>query len=148
MPGLERFTFMQLMVLHRHWIWANHMKRSLDDELARESPSRKGITLEEWFVGPGGMHMSLWYGLLFTVLDAMKQKRISLLEIDEDIKTIYEPLRLYRNAIFHAQPEYWSKKLLKVVMTKDSPAKIRRVHLEVGQSILDDLRRRHPPETA
>ena len=45
----------------------------------------------------------LWYGILFSVLEALRKIKISVPEIQEDINKMYPVLKRYRNAVFHVQ---------------------------------------------
>jgi hypothetical protein len=94
----------QFTTLHRHWIWSNVMKKSFDAELPNWP--REGRNVINSLAEPGGTYMCLWYGLPFSVLDVLIKNRVSIPEIDADIRDIFRPLKLFRNAVFHPQKRY------------------------------------------
>jgi len=128
----------RLMTIHRHWIWANYIRiqfyREFGEntlELARDPVS--------YAISSVGTHMCLWYGLLFTVCEAIREDHVVVQDAEPFFSEIYEDLRRFRNAIFHVQTEYWSPKLFEIMERKDSPTKIKKVHEEIGKWLLAEL---------
>lgn len=125
------------MTLHRHWIWANIMREDFYEELKR-NPS-KPENGDDFYPDRQGAYMSLWYGMLFGVLEVVKEKKIDIPGLD-DLDNIYDSLRLFRNAVFHPQPEYWSHKTYELFKDEQSAIKIRKVHSSLGKYFLECLR--------
>ena len=128
----------ELMVLHRQWMWANVMRESFYAHLGEGGNAKPA---EEFFPDRVGGFMCVWYGMLFSVLEVVKEKSLAIEGI-EDLDTIYEPLRLFRNAVFHAQPKYWSPKLFEIMKDPESALKIRKIHSALGKFFLTELRNR------
>lgn len=105
----------ELATLHRHYMWCNIIKGDFDKEGKKFINSKTKVDMDEVMPDYYGAYMSIWYGMLFGVLEVFKNKKISIPAIENDINDIYDSLRLYRNAVFHPQPKYWSDKLLKIM---------------------------------
>ena len=80
--------------------------------------------------------------MLFGVLEALKKEKIVIPEIENDINSIYDSLRLYSNAVFHPQPKYWSEKLLRIMEDRGSVGKIWKVHKRIGKYFLEEMQER------
>jgi len=124
-----------LVPIHRHWIWANWMKKRFDETLP-EHMALLESDIAQLFITPPGMYMCLWYGLLYTVCEALHESRIDIGPLQTDIEKIYANLRLLRNAVFHIQQEYWSVKMQSILDDPESASTIRRVHDGVGEWFL------------
>ena len=85
------------------------------------------------------MFMCLWYGILFSVLEALKEIKISVPEIQEDINKMYPVLKTYRNAVFHVQKKYWSNKWRNLLLDDSSADKIHLIHKQVGIFLIKNL---------
>ena len=85
--------------------------------------------------------MSIWYGMLYGTLEILKEKKIVVPDIQEDIDSIFDSLRLYRNAIFHPQPEYFSPKLVKIMEDQESVVKLWKISRGLGKFFLEELNR-------
>ncbi len=127
-----------LMSIHRHWLWADKMQRTfyacLPPNLAEEGA--KEIFISDW-----GMCMCLWYGLLFAVCEGLRAGRFTVPTVQADIDGIYGDLKLFRNAVFHVQPRYWSAKLFKIMQDQSSARKIKDIHDAIGSWLLTQLQR-------
>ena len=139
---LSKLAGEKLMTLHRHFMWCNIIKKNFENEISKSLKSNSKIDMEEVIADYYGAYMSIWYGMLFGVLEALKDEKIIIPEINWHITDIYEPLRLYRNAVFHPQPEYWSSKLLKITEDEDSVKKIWTVHNIIGKYLLEEMQER------
>ena len=85
------------------------------------------------------MFMCLWYGILFLVLETLKEIKISVSKIQEDINKMYPVLKRYRNAVFHVQEEYWSVKWRNLILDDSSADKIHLIHKQAGIFLLKNL---------
>ena len=83
--------------------------------------------------------MCLWYGILFSVLETLKEIKVSMPEIQEDINKMYPVLKRYRNAVFHVQEEYYPDKWRNLILDDSSADKIRLIHKQVGIFLLKNL---------
>lgn len=97
----------EIMSLHRYFIHANKMRVLFDEVLERNKNSEtKEFQIEST------MYMSIWYGLLYTVIEGWRRLALS----DEQINNLLlqkdniDLLWLYRNGTFHYQKEYYSDK--------------------------------------
>ena len=124
------------ITLHRHWMWANVMKQHFDREL------EKGVKLPFNIADRPGAYMLLWYSVLFSVLETFRNAGVTFPTVQKEIDEIYEPLKDLRNAIFHPQPKYWPRKLLRFISMKDTPIKVREIHSFIGGYFLQEIARR------
>ncbi len=131
----------EFAALHRHWMWANVIKSHFDNAIA--DAKRRGVSSspEQLFPEPFGAYMSIYYGMLYGLLEVLKENGVSIPKIQGDIDSIFDNLRLYRNAVFHPQPKYWSPKFFEIMKDRDSAIKIGNVHAGVGEFFLDELGR-------
>ena len=61
------------------------------------------------------------------------------------MESVYENLKLSRNAILHIQSKYWSNKLFEIFEDRTSAMKIRQVHGGLGEALLNEITRRQSP---
>ena len=129
----------KISIIHRHWIWANTVQCLFAKEVLKKAISKANNNYVKIFISPYGAYMCIWHGLLFSVLEALKEEKITISHIQNDIVDIYDPLRHFRNAVFHAQEKYWSPKYFEIMKDKNSSDKIWRVHKEVGIFLLSEI---------
>lgn len=130
----------QVMLLHRHWIWANHARRCFEDALQNEDWNDK-----ESFTARTPWAMYIWYGLLCALIEGVAKRKVKYGgRLARDIREIREPLREARNATFHVggADAYWDVRLFEIATNPGSAHQIRRVHSALGQLLLNELRRR------
>lgn len=135
--------------LHRHWIWCEVIKSNFDEELLR-NPSifPESVGLQQFDIaGRYGAYKSVWYGLLFSILQVLKKNKIVIEAANNEISDLYKALYDYRNAVFHPQPAYWSEKLFNLMRDEDSGAKIRKVHDALRGYFDEEIAKRKPPFT-
>ena len=98
----------QLYALHRYFIWANKMRDHFDNILKitpKTAKYKHKLKIESF------LYMSYWYGGLYVVIEGWKCLKLKDFEIDKLLLSLNVGLlRRYRNATFHYQNEYWSKK--------------------------------------
>jgi len=134
-----KFNKQELLALHRHWMWASIIKQHFACEV-QKAAARNISDPDRLMPGSYGAYMSIWYGMLFGVLEVFKNKKITLPTIQSDIESVYESLRLYRNAVFHPQEEYYSHKLLAIMKDRESVSKIWKIHSELGGWFLENVK--------
>lgn len=124
--------------IYRQWMWADHLRDCFGNALPDKSNSFLGnFTIETYW-----MFMSLWCAVLFTVLEALKENRIKIPEVQNEIDQMYQILKRYRNAVFHVQPKYWTKKWRDLILDNTSAYKIQKIHKQVGIFLLNTLKKR------
>jgi hypothetical protein len=128
------------MALHRHWMWGNVIKKHFASEVA-DTTTRGISNNEQLLFDKYGAYMSIWYGMLYGTLEGLKKNGVLIPEIQSEIDSIYESLRLYRNAVFHPQAKYFSHKLFKIMEDSESPKKIWKVHAGLGKFFLEEFER-------
>ena len=136
----EAFT-----TLHRHWVWCQVIKENYDRELHFRR-GEIGLTSERWelLATRYGAFKSLWYGLLFSILETLEKNKVVIGGIEEEISSVYKPLKRYRHAVFHPQPKYWSEKLFEISKDKNSAKKILKVHEALRGYFCEELSKRKP----
>ncbi len=127
-----------LLSIHRHWIWANWIKEKFGVALGR-TPHNEIDTL---ILEPAGTYMCLWYGLLFAVCEGLRKQGVSISSVQAEIDSVYDSLRLFRNAVFHVQPKYWSRKLLDFMVVEGNATKVHCIHNRIGEWLLEEVDRR------
>lgn len=95
----------KLITLHKYFIWCDRMRvhfysirnQSIDGKVVDEKIHRIDSVL----------YMSLWYGLLYVIVEGWKELKLNDQEID---KLLQSPntdlLKRYRNGVFHFQTDY------------------------------------------
>jgi len=136
----------RVFTLHRYYIWANRMRTHFDDLL-------KGGEVKGLFTGRGGqsieatMYMSLWYALLYVVVEGWRRLRLSDPVIDELLSKAdhVRVLKRYRHGVAHFQSNYVDSRFTEIM--KDSEATvpwIRDLNRELGRWFLAYLRENPP----
>lgn len=130
-----------LLAIQRHWVWADKMREQFRHRLP--SLLKEFEKHGDFFpISDGFVYMSLWYGLLFSVLEAMKKAKIVIPSIAADIKKVYDKLRWYRNAVFHVQKQYWpSKKYMPLINYEETSEIVHRIHKEVEAFLVRETQR-------
>ncbi len=129
----------ELMTLHRHYMWTLVIKKHFETEVKKVSPNKSEISPENLFIRPYGAYMSIWYGMLFAILEVLRKNNVSIPKIQSDIDSVYGSLKMYRNAVFHPQKKYWSPKLIEIMKDKDSVRKIWNINSGLGEYFLNEL---------
>lgn len=133
-------TEAEFMALHRHYMWALVIKKDFEAVIA--DVAKKNLPKDKTlFPQSYGAYMSIWYGLLYGILEVLREKKVVIPEIQNDIDSIYESLRRYRNAVFHPQSKYYSDKFFEIMKDPDSPTKIWNVSAGLGGFFLDEFAR-------
>lgn len=132
----------QIHTLHRYFIWADRMKTHFYDHL-RSSPGGPHRDPETDI--DGMMYMSMWYAELFVVVEGWQKLNLTDPRVGRfldgvDNAAMLKGLRRYRNAIFHFQPDYWTKKLLGLIgHGGDSATWVVGLHQALGDSLRERL---------
>jgi hypothetical protein len=134
----------QVLVLYRHWLWAQFAHEAYEEELEVSEPA----VAERFMMGRDLWALYVWCGLLFVLIEGMTQRRVRYAgKLANDIGEIREPLNAARNAAFHvgAKDSYWDERLWQIMHAADAAA-FDRVHWGLGQLLRTELSRRplHP----
>ena len=121
--------------IYRQWIWADHLR----DYFGAALPEKKLDLSGDFTLEPYWMFMCLWYGTLFSVLEALKKIKVEVPEVQGDINLLYPFLKRYRNAVFHTQKVYWPDKWKNLILDETSVEKIQKIHKQVGIFLLEQL---------
>ncbi len=85
--------------------------------------------------------LSVWYALLYVVVEGFRELNLSHPEVDELLKNeeCVDCLRLFRNATFHYQNDPLTEKTLKFLEAKDSENWIRALNKALEKFFLQNL---------
>lgn len=129
----------QVLLLHRHWVWANLQRRRFYELLpAAPSPADE----ETFLTSEAFCSMYLWYALLWSVIEGFQTRDIQLRgAFFDDIEGMSDTLRRCRNAVFHIpDKESWDPRLYELMQIPDSVARIRRISTGFGRLFLEHMR--------
>lgn len=138
-----------LLLLHRHWMWANQQREAFDRLLSNNTDNPPEP-------GPGMMataemgHMFVWYGLLWSVVEACvdpgEKRNLDIRDpLRADIDLMTDALRKCRNAVLHVPRSgaLIDSRIESLVAENDSAVRLRRIHRGLGMLFLEELRRRN-----
>jgi hypothetical protein len=142
---LTHLDLTQLLLLHRHFIWANLQRIAFDAELARGAPPEPRN-----LATAANAAMFLWYGLLWVVIEGCYARRIPFRgRMLADIRSLRNALQRGRDAVFHVSPDrYYDERLFEIMNDPESAAKIRRISTGFGRLFLEELDRRRLADRA
>jgi hypothetical protein len=98
---LTACTREELLLLHRHWMWANQQREAMERTFGTDcAPSETGPLMMA-SVGIG--FMFVWYGMLWTVIEACTVERSLDLRgaFRAEIDKVGPQLKHCRNAVMH-----------------------------------------------
>lgn len=117
----------EVFLLRRHWVWADRQRL-----LFRQAVIEAGVLDLEALHKPAPTHMYVWYALLFSVLEGLKDRGADLQgPLRDDVDVLWADLKRCRNAVFHVPSRgrpYFDPRLWKFMETPDSVDRIYRVH--------------------
>lgn len=113
----------ELAALYKHWCIADSVKQFITAEVAIPAKHE----LPDAFVQLGQLHssfmrLSVWYSLLYVVVEGYKELKLSDPKVDEYLQKLeyIEALRRFRNAMFHYQADPFSGKLMEFLQLQDA----------------------------
>jgi len=137
-----------LLLLHRHWMWANQQREGFDRCLQEGSDECRGMgsaMLASRHLG----FMFAWYGMLWAVIEAcIDEKEGRNIDIRgtfrADIDKLTPLLRRCRNAVLHVSRAggYFDDRMLRLVSEGSSAAILRRISGGFGRLFLEECARR------
>ena len=125
-----------LITLHRYYIWANKLRVDFQNIL-----KNKGKISKAKYDIEALMYMSLWYGMLYVVIEGWQNLKLNDEIIDKLLKSQYTNLlKRYRNGVFHFQKKYKDERFDNLDKEKDAVKWIVDVNKEFGRFFLEKLR--------
>ena len=118
----------------RSFIHANLMHKRFN-----ETESKFDIRdFNAYFVDPQGIYFSLWYALLYNVLEFLTIEKAIPPNISKEVDAIYHPLRRFRNAILHTPPKYFDKRF-DFILSQKAFKKILSIHFGLSKYFDEEL---------
>ncbi len=98
----KTFQTEQINSLHRYYIWANKMREHFKAVFSQQGEGTKSFQIESM------MYMSIWYGLMYVVIEGWQELKLSDNKLDNLLNEAekVDLLRRYRNGAFHYQKIY------------------------------------------
>ncbi len=113
--------------LHKYFLLADKARLHLDGVLLKRT--RKKIDDLDLT-----LYRSLWYGLLYVVVEGMEELKIKDTRISRLLKSSNKDLlRRFRNGVFHYQQNYHDARFEDFLQRKSSDKWIRKLHFEIGR---------------
>lgn len=143
--NLDEIGGESLLLLHRQWLRANLLRLWFQDAFRAETEEREqqgkpGLMEEDFdagfFVRDAGVLMYLWYALLYSVLEGLREREVNLAFLTDLDEELYQSLRLARNTVVHVPKEdYWDARMFGPMAVEDSVDRIFAAHKKVGLAI-------------
>ena len=131
----------ELLLLHRHWMWANVQRLEFDKLLGTEELGEPGPMM---MVSRSMAFMFVWYGLLWSTVESLLDRKIDIRgSFGADIAAMSEALRRCRNAVMHVPRKnaLLDHRIETLVTVGDSPATLRRIHGGIGRLFREEFQR-------
>lgn len=126
--------------IYRQWIWADLLRNHFHKTLPKKTQLKNQIfSNDDFTLEPFWIFLSLWYSILFSVLEVLKNNKIKIKDINKEINFIYPILKRYRNAVFHIQKKYWNDKWRDLILQDKTADIIIKVHKRIGEFLLNNL---------
>lgn len=100
---------MEVFALHRYFLQANKMRAHYYELMERDGAAR--VDDDAW--PEQFLHMCLWYGCLFVVVEGWSELGLSDPEIESLLASPNVALlKRFRNGVFHYQRDYWDERFV------------------------------------
>ena len=104
------------------------------------SHSLKNIKLNKYRNTNSNLYLSLWYGILYVVVEGWEALKIRDDTIDKLLKNPNKKLlKDFRNGVFHFQKNYNDKRFQKFYKSKDSAQWVLQLHTNFSEWFLKNL---------
>ncbi len=124
----------KIQALHRKYIWADRMRVHFEQSI--QKPETKITKIESM------MYMSLWYGLMYVLIECWEKLELSDPKIDKLLKSKNKQfLKDYRNATFHYNKKYNDDRFEKFFSEKSIVNWIRSLTEEYSRWFLNKLQK-------
>lgn len=131
----------EAFLIYRHWIWANLQKISFEQSFE----SKEMFDPPEMvMVGRGPIFMFVWYGLLWSVIEAIEERKFDLRgPLRNDIAHMRDALKRCRNAVMHvpSSNNLLDPRIQKLIELPESVLRIRRIHHGLGRLLREEVQR-------
>jgi hypothetical protein len=131
----------EAFLIYRHWVWANLQRISFEQSLeSKETFDPPEMVM----VGRGPIFMFVWYGLLWSVIEAIEERKFDLRgPLRDDIAPMRDALKHCRNAIMHVprSNNLLDPRIQTFIELPASVLRIRRIHHGLGRLLRDEVRR-------
>ena len=131
-----------LLLLHRHYMWANQQREAFFDLLAQSSG--ESLTPGPQMMATKEMgFMFVWYGLLWSVLESFNDRAIEIRgPFLDDLRGMSNLLRRCRNAVMHVPQEgqLLDPRINELVKEPNAATTIRRIHRGVGRMFIEEFK--------
>lgn len=132
-----------LLVLHRHWVWADVIHQAHTRTLV-EAKSIEELANP---ASANSAYMFVFYGLLYSVVEACispdEKREIPIAgRFREDIDSVSDTLRRCRNAVMHVPKsgnDYLDPRLQQFMATPDIIERVTRIHNGFSRLFLDEF---------
>jgi hypothetical protein len=140
----------RLLILHRHWLWADHARRwlltSMEARVDATGFTNPGETRD--MAGEDDAAMLVWYGLLHALIEAVTADRVVTADpLRSDLRVIREPLRESRHSVFHVPDAYWDDGYVPLLVPQ-TVNPLHRAHGGLGTLLREEMRVRREPSAA
>ncbi|HEY1645678.1 MAG TPA: hypothetical protein VGF75_04880 [Candidatus Saccharimonadales bacterium] len=140
----------QLWAIDRQWLRADHVhiafhKEEISKRFDKKGKRKKIQSKVDYFIKAEGSFLCIWYALLFSVLEGLKERRIDLTILKNYDDKLYKDLKNFRNSVFHSPSKYWDKRFLKIISNYDTSnkSKIEKLHKELALYLQVEIRKRN-----
>lgn len=97
-------------------------------------------TYHDILSSPEGTYLYVWHGLLFALLEFLKKFDDGIpINVRSEVDVFYEPLRKFRNAIFHIHNHPYSEKQDQIVKIPDAIQRVEMIHHAVGEYLFSSF---------
>ena len=131
----------EVFLIYRHWIWANLQKISFEQSFKSQETFHPP---EMVMVGRGSIFMFAWYGLLWSVIEAIEERKFDLRgPLRDDIAQIRDALKHCRNAVMHvpSNNDLLDPRIQKLIELPESVLRIWRIHDGLGRLLREEVQR-------
>ena len=138
----------ELLLLHRHWMWANAQREAMGQTFGKEAESLEAGPL--MMATKGISFMFVWYGLLWSVIEATRARRLDLRgAFDAEITEVSPKLRKCRHAIMHVpDANALLDERIADLVGSVSATTIQRIHRGFGRLFHEEMVRRTAADKA
>ena len=124
----------EIVVLHRHWMWANLFRTRFDAHLSNHtgSPPEDPTFTEDWVI-----NLCSWYGHLYVTIEGWQAIGLSDGVVDDLLNSPnVDLLRRLRNAIWHYQDSTIDPRITEFMAALDAVSWVRSLNQNFGRVFL------------